>query len=168
MGSAAHSGPSTLIRFTRPRKPGKPDGLTWVRDDGSSTWLRERPGFVHHDLAHYAVETGFGYRLGFFGLVVHGWDFGHMGTIDPATGKTRPLPAPPVAPGVEYVVSLLQRERAGTLRPGEFRDALALYGPVPPHFTEERIAAVRRAVEDLCRRWDEVPAGGSLELAFPT
>ena len=62
-----------LIRFTRGKKG---DVLTCVREDGTTTWMRERPGFVAHDLAHYAVETEFGYDTGFFGLVAHGWELG--------------------------------------------------------------------------------------------
>lgn len=63
-----------LIRFTKAKRADKPDVLTCVRDDGSTTWMHERPGFVLHDLAHYAAEITFGYRLGFFGLVASGWE----------------------------------------------------------------------------------------------
>ncbi|MGH2353642.1 MAG: hypothetical protein ACRDI2_25825 [Chloroflexota bacterium] len=156
-----------LIRFTKAKRADKRDVLTCVHDDGTSTWMVERPGFVQHDLAHYAVETTFGYRLGFFGLVAHGWEFEHMGTIDPATGKKRALPDEPESPGVEYVVSLLQRERTGLLRPEDFYDALAMYcAAIPSQFTDERLALARGEIERLYRRWDEVPAGGSLELRF--
>ena len=60
-----------FIRFTKGRRT---DVLTCTRDDGTVTWTHERPGFVLHDLAHYAVEAELGYALGFYGLVAHGWD----------------------------------------------------------------------------------------------
>ena len=35
-----------LIRFTKAKRSDKRDVLTCVRDEGSETWLHERPGFV--------------------------------------------------------------------------------------------------------------------------
>jgi hypothetical protein len=159
-----------LIRFTKAKKLRKPDVLTCVRDNGSSTWMRERHGFVWHDLAHYAAETTFGYRLGFFGLVAAGWElssesFGR----DPRTRQPLPWPDPAISvEPVEYVVSLLQREVAGMADPHEFHDALALYvGDVPPVFTGDRLDAARRRLRGLHRQWEAVAAGESLELTFP-
>ena len=154
-----------LIRFSKAKRPDKRDILTCLRDDGTSTWMHERPGLVRHDLVHYAVETTLGYRVGFFGLVASGWDlqaFGH----DPDSGERLPMPGTPEAP-VEYVVSLFQQERRGVLRPADFGDALALYCPsVAPTLTDERRAGVRARIEDLFRQWDAVPPGGALELPF--
>lgn len=153
------------IRFVRGTKQ---DVLTCVRDDGTTTWMHERPGFVVHDLAHYAVETGFGYASGFFGLVAHGWelssaDFGR----DPATKERYPWPGGEQEP-VEYVVSLFQRGReVGVGTADEIREALRLYwGHVPAVFTDDRIERVKRGLADLERRWAAVPQGGSLELEF--
>lgn len=154
-----------LIRFTKGKRA---DVLTCTRDNGTVTWMHERPGFVLHDLAHYAVETGFGYALGFFGLVAQGWDlsssdFGR----DPSTKQRCPWPGGAQEP-VEYVVSLFQRRFTDVQSPDEIRAALALYcREVPPRFTDERIEATRAALERLHHRWEEVPAGDSLELRFP-
>jgi hypothetical protein len=154
-----------LIRFAKGKRA---DVLTCMRDDGTVTWMHERPGFVLHDLAHYAVENGFGYALGFYGLVAHGWelsssDFGR----DPRTKERYPWPSGKQEP-VEYVVSLFQRRFAGVQTPDEIRAAMAVYyGEVPREFTDERIEATRAALERLHRRWAEVADGGSLELRFP-
>jgi hypothetical protein len=155
-----------LVRFTRGKRS---DVLTCRREDGTTTWMAERPDFVAHDLAHYAVETVFGYRLGFFGLVAHGWelsaaDFGR----DPRTKERYPWPGGAQEP-VEYVVSLIQRgPEAGIRTPDELREALRLYwGHVPDGFTDERIAQARRELARLEGLWAEVPAGGALELEFP-
>jgi hypothetical protein len=155
-----------LVRFTRGKRS---DVLTCRREDGTTTWMAERPDFVAHDLAHYAVETVFGYRLGFFGLVAHGWelsaaDFGR----DPRTKERYPWPGGAQEP-VEYVVSLIQRGPEAGIRTADgLREALRLYwGCVPDGFTDERIAQARRELARLEGLWAEVPAGGALELEFP-
>jgi hypothetical protein len=160
-----------LVRFSKAKRPGKPDVLTCVRDDGSTTWMHERPGFVYHDLAHYAAETAFGYRYGFFGLVRSGWalssaDFGR----DPVTKQRYPWPDPSGAPQepVEYVVSLLQRELGGQgTQEDQFHDAMRLYvGNAAPLIPEERLTAARRRLRDLYEKWTQVPPGEALELTF--
>ncbi|HEU5316216.1 MAG TPA: hypothetical protein VFX49_08920 [Chloroflexota bacterium] len=159
------------IRFSKGKRADRPDVLTCLRADGSSTWMHERPGFVYHDLAHYAVETSLGYRYGFFGLVRSGWelssaDFGR----DPVTKQRFPWPDPSGAPmePVEYVVSLLQRERGGWgVTQDDFHDAMKLYvGDSRPQVPEERLAAARQLVRDLYARWEAVPPGEALDLTF--
>jgi hypothetical protein len=160
-----------LIRFTRGKRADRPDVLTCLREDGSSSWMHERPSFVYHDLAHYAAETTFGYRYGFFGLVRSGWelssaDFGR----DPITKQRFPWPDPTGAPlePVEYVVSLLQREhRSQGVTEDDFHDAMKMYvGDSRPRIPEERLTAARQTLCDLYARWEHVPPGGTLELTF--
>lgn len=161
-----------LIRFSKGRRADKPDVLTCVREDGSTTWMHERPGFVYHDLAHYAVETTFGYRYGFFGLVrsggdVSGSDFGR----DPVTKERLPWPDASGAPmePVEYVVSWIQREQLGPagISPDDFHEALRMYvGNNRPPIPEERLATARRTLRELYGRWESVPPGEALELTF--
>ena len=160
-----------LIRFAKAKRPDKSDVLTCVREDGSSTWMHERPGFVNHDLAHYTAETTFGYRYGFFGLVRSGWELSteHFGR-DPKT--LAPLPWPdasgaPVEP-VEYVVSLLQHENAERgFTPDDFHEAMKLYvGKEKPPIPEDLLAEARRRLRALYAEWDRVPAGEGLVLTF--
>src|SRR5438094_310694 len=61
-------------------KNGRPPTLICVREDGSLTWQRSSDFFAYHDLMHYAVETTFGYREGFLGLVAQGRDLDSFGT----------------------------------------------------------------------------------------
>ena len=160
-----------LIRFTKAKRSDKRDVLTCVRDDGSETWMHERPGFVNHDLAHYAVETSFGYRYGFFGLVRSGWELSteHFGR-DPRTKQPLPWPDPSGAPlePVEYVVSLLQREYAKNgISPDDFHEAMRLYvdeqrAAIPP----DRLEAARRRLRELYAEWEGVPPGEALALKF--
>jgi len=171
-----------LVRFTRAKRPDNPDVLTCVRQDGSSCWMHERPGFVYHDLAHYAAETAFGYAYGFFGLVRSGWDlsaadFGR----DPVTKERYPWPDPsgvPVEP-VEYVVSLLQREARGHMVEDEtvsaslaetaldFYDAMRVYtGDTAPRLPEHQLSAARERLRQLYTQWEQVAPSGCLELTF--
>lgn len=158
------------IQLTKARKARKADVLTCVRDDGSNTWMHERPGFALHDLAHYAVEVTFGYRLGFYGLVATGWELSSQSFgRDPVTRQPLPWPDPavPMEP-VEQVVSLLQGELAGRMAPDDFHQALQLsVGQVAPIFSEQRLAAARALVRKLYARWEATPPGGTLELLFP-
>src|SRR6266542_4285718 len=154
-----------IVRFTRGKKG---DVLTCLRDDGTTTWMAERPGFVYHDLAHYAVETVFGWRIGFFGLVESGWELSSSNFgRNTHTGERLPMPGAPEGP-VEYVVGLFQSERRGNLRREDFRDALALYCPEAlAQWSDERADQVRRRIRDLFAAWEAIPPGGSLELPFP-
>ena len=160
-----------LVRFTKAKRSDKRDVLTCIREDGSATWMHERPGFVNHDLAHYAVETNFGYQYGFFGLVRSGWELSteHFGR-DPRTRQPLPWPdtsGAPVEP-VEYVVSLLQREHAKNgFTPDDFHDALKLYvGEARAPIPEARLAAARTRLRELYAEWECVSPGEALELEF--
>ena len=124
------------------------------------------------------METVFGYRLGFFGLVAQGWDlsttdFGR----DPRTKARYPWPDGAQEP-VEYVVSLIQRgPQAGISTADALREALRLYwGHVPDGFDDGRIALARREVARLEGVWAAdrrrgharagVPAGARLRRSL--
>ncbi len=157
---------SMSIRFTRGKKG---DVLTCVREDGTTTWMPERPGFVAHDLAHYAVETEFGYDTGFFGLVAHGWELGTADFgRDPRTKERYPWPGGEQPP-VEYVVAMIHNGPGMGIRTSdEVREAMRAYGvDVPPDFTDERIERARQTLARLLHRWESLPQGSSLELPFP-
>src|SRR5689334_20919582 len=84
--------------------------LQCTRRDGSATWERHDkygPFFSFHDLTHFAVETFFGFRQGFYGLIADGWD------IVDTTGKGKRGRLPSESILVEHIVGLLDRERVG-------------------------------------------------------
>lgn len=163
------------IRLTR-----HPDGgatLTCVRADGSRTWQRQRGAnaafFPRHDLTHYAVETVLGYRRGFYGLVAEGWNLGDFGSPWPRG------PLPPDMDPAELLVGLLDAERASPGADGAGWTAAYLTGQAaasvatagidapPPVIDDAQLAAIRARMQELFARWDAVPDGGVLELAFP-
>ncbi|MEX1007905.1 MAG: hypothetical protein WD271_08695 [Acidimicrobiia bacterium] len=155
-----------IVRFTKGHAD-KPDILACTRDDGTVTWTRERPGFVAHDLMHYAVETTLNEQFGFFGVIANGRNFNEFGR-DSQTGDRYAKPGEERVP-VEHVVNLLSQERAGTLRPDDFDDAIALACPEAAKFlTTERRDALRGRVHELINSWNALPIGAALTLEFPT
>jgi hypothetical protein len=153
-------------------KKGKdgPHSLVCVRADGSMTMQRQPNGFFPvHDLMHYAVETSFGYRRGFYGLIADGWNLEDFGTPWPRG----PLPAD--LDPVELVVGALSLEGAT----GEPADAekvnwtIASWyeqhapGVVPPRVNDEQLSVARSEVARLQQEWFATPPGGTIELEFP-
>ncbi|MCX6382617.1 MAG: hypothetical protein NT023_24585 [Armatimonadetes bacterium] len=138
--------------------------ITWVRGNQASEFFRASEFFVFHDLTHYAVETTFGMKNAFYGLMARGWEIDDFGRKDPETGKTRPLPLE--AGQAEMIVSLIQLERSGSLSPEDtlvlVREQLA--GSMV--ITEDHLATIRAAYESLAAQWSAVPLDGSLELTF--
>lgn len=162
--------PDLLIRVKK-----KNDGsaaLTCTRADGSVTWQRQdgKLGafFPLHDLTHYAVETVFGFRRAFYGLLAEGWDlssFGEAGT------KGR---LPEDAHLAELIVGFFDLERitGNVTSAGEFNDKIRDYladNEFPPtsfRVDDDQLANIRRVRDELFSRWRAVPAGETLELPF--
>jgi len=131
--------------------------LTVVRPDGTSTWKRGKGWFAVHDLAHFAVETTFGCRDGFYGLLARGWDIGDFGTPWPKG------PPPDEVGFVEVVVSALQAAQAGQdVTIGEMLAANGVDRAVDPADLER----ARKKWMELLMRWNEVQPGQALELVF--
>lgn len=145
--------------------------LSCARADGSVTWQRQ-PGkngrfFPLHDLTHYAVETVLGHRRGFYGMVADGWDLSDFGAPWP---KGR-IPAD--ADLAELIVGYLDVERAT----GERLTGAQLSDNARSYFeqrgiagdcrvSDEQLAQIRAMRSELFARWDALPAGATLELAF--
>lgn len=155
-----------LIRYGK-GKNGKPDTLTCVRDDGTTTWEHTAVG-IKHDLLHYAVETTLGFREGFYGLVAAGRDIADFGTRE---GQKDALPAE--AEWAESIVGLLQWPAlagASGLSDAEFFATLeqtcAADGRHAPRVTPEQLRRMRERARALYAAWDRLAPGEALELAF--
>jgi hypothetical protein len=142
--------------------------LACVRADGSRTWAKLHPFFPVHDLTHCSVETVFGFRSAFFGLVASGWE---LDTFDSAEGR-RGMGAE--ALWAECLVGLFDQERAmdEPWKAGAFSEALAasLTGINAAPFrsvTDEEISRVRALRDELAARWRALPPGDTLEVPFP-
>jgi hypothetical protein len=166
---ASRSMPDLTVRIKK-----NADGsgaLTAIRRDGTVTWQRQKhtvgPFFALHDLTHYAVETTLGYTDAFYGLVADGWNLTDFG----APWARGPLPAE--AGAAELIVGFLDTERASGTRwtADEFNDKTRLYYEQHGvngacHITDQQLEDIRRCRAELFARWDDVPAGGTLELEF--
>jgi hypothetical protein len=142
-----------------------------TRTDGSVTWQRLREGqaafFTRHDLTHVAVESVLRHRKGFYGLVAAGWNFSDF-TSEWPRGRI-PADADPS----ELLVGLLDAEHASgtSWTAAEFNAHAARFfanlgAASPPVLTEEQLQRVRDELSDLLARWQAVPPGEALELAF--
>jgi hypothetical protein len=133
--------------------------LRCARQDGSVTWQKQARHAAHfalHDLTHYAVETGLGYRHGFFGLIAQGWE------VEDTTGKGARGALPSEAIEVERIVGLFDSERAsGVLWSTEEFNEFA-----PRLLTEAEIQKVRALRGELFQRWSAIDAGQTLELHY--
>lgn len=138
------------------------------RADGSVTVMRSiNPFFPIHDLTHYAVESTFRLRQGFYGLVSDGWDFDDFGT--PWRRGAMPADRDPA----EEVVGLLDLERAtGVLMDvddvNEQLRAFAAAHPLAPALvvTQELLDVVRERVRGYSARWHALPSGETLVLDY--
>ena len=159
-----------LIRLTK-RSP-LDYVLTCVRANGSTTVQRTHGDsakfFPFHDLAHFAVETALGHRLGFYGLVCDGWQLTDF--TQPGTSKR--LPSESVA--VEALVGLFDGERGSGVAwaAPEFNDSLSSYLKnsgrdfAPPALTETDLDRVRAEQARLAALWRELPIGETLVLSY--
>ena len=153
-------------------KKGKdgPHSLTCVRADGSMTIQHQKNAFFPvHDLMHFAVETAFKYRRGFYGLIAEGWNIQDFGAPWPRG------PLPPDLDPVELVVGALSMESAN----GERMNAekvnwtIATYysqhspGVMPPRVTDDPLDQAREEGARLRQLWFATPPGGTIELRFP-
>jgi hypothetical protein len=137
------------------------------RPDGSVTWQRQTGShgrfFPLHDLTHYAVETVLGHRRGFYGLVTEGWDLTDFGAPWPR-GQI-PRDADPS----EFIVGFLDAERAGggSWSAEDLNQSLRIHDPaVRAQVSAEQLTRIRQVRAALFQRWEDLPAGQTLELGF--
>lgn len=145
-----------------------PPTLTCVRGDGTRTWGKLHPFLPVHDLTHRAVESVFGFKEAFFGMVASGWE------IDDFAVKGAARRFPLEARWAESMVGLFDLER-GTGRiwsASEFNEALAasLSGQGVEPFRrvdEAELARVRELRGETQAQWESLAPGDKLALPFP-
>jgi hypothetical protein len=142
-----------------------------TRVDGSVTWQTLQEGmaafFTRHDLTHIAVESVLRHRLGFYGLLASGWDFGDFSSEWPR-GRI-----PANADPSELFVGLLDAEHASgkPWSAAEFNQHVAVFFaqlgvPTSPTVTDAQLAAIRTRLADLLAQWHALPTGEAIEIAF--
>ena len=158
-----------IIRFKKGKNQSKhkPDTLTCIRDDGSVTWTYLHRGFVHHDFAHYVVETTLGFENAFFGLVAKGYDIPDFS--EPKA--QRPFEIPAEAMNTEPIVALLQADLPNTPYPqdansnGLFQEHSAT---LSISITNKQLKMMRQKLQALLQQWHDLQPGESMTLQFDT
>lgn len=156
-----------VIRFKKGKHQSKhkPDTLTCIRDDGSSTWTHLHRGFVHHDFAHYVVETTLGFKNAFFGLVAKGHDIPDFS--EPKAN--RPFEIPKEAMDTEPIVALLQADSPNTPNPqdansnGLFQEHSA---SLSVSISDKQLEMMRQKLQTLLHQWHNLQPGESIVLSF--
>lgn len=173
---AASPAPALGVTFVRVR--GQWDRIYVHRPDGSElSWGFPAHGDgLPHDLVHLVVESAFGLRRGFFGLVAEG--------IDPVrvNAEANRLTGPDKYRGFgEDRRELLLAEQIAALpwfpvpgaeetdetREARIVDACSAIGiDMPPAVSPARIGAARVALEQLREQWRAIGAKGAIRLRF--
>jgi hypothetical protein len=139
--------------------------LSYVREDGTRTWMHISPYFVLHDLLHYAIENVLGFDKAFMGLVAAGKDL-----TDFERGAREWLPVEAI--WAEVIAGAIQSQLAGSATPEEFAWSVAascegLGIPAPPSLSEDIAARIIAFHAGLLADWRNLPGGAVLELHWP-
>ena len=120
---------------------------------------------MHHDFAHYVVETTLGFENAFFGLVAKGYDIPDFS--EPKA--QRPFEIPEEAMNTEPIVALLQADLPNTPYPqdtnsnGLFREHSAT---LPVNITDEQLKVMRQKLRTFLQQWHDLQPGESMTLQF--
>lgn len=153
-----------IIRLAKGR--GRPDSLTCIREDGSTTWTRLHPNMAAHDLAHLAVETVLGFQHAFYGMVARGTNI-----TDFELPKAERPEMPTEAIQAEYIVGLLQTEPLNGKPYDDFPGALRAICKersveFPTFLTSKAADQIRTKWRTLLRQWYDLEEGERLEFRF--
>jgi hypothetical protein len=148
----------------------KLDRLRCIRRDGSETATSmPRQGILPHDLVHYVVESGLGWRHGFLGMIAAGADIGWTmeQTHDPANRD-----ATDQAIHAEAVVESLQAQLwsgafDGALFLEGVRSACEVRGRSVPALPSGAGSTLFEQALALNARWQQLPFHGALSLEMP-
>lgn len=155
------------------------DTLRIERADGSRAEAQvSKKGPLPHDGVHFAVETGLGFRRGFFGLIAEGRHPDEIAGFASAMGHSSAAKAH--APDLS-IIELLQAERLVECFEAEVwggpADLETLQSVADAAFsaslaprvvlTENGVSAVRSGLEQLKADWLRLPQGGTLCYDWP-
>ena len=160
----------------------KGERADWIearRGDGSIA--REHvphKGPVAHDLVHFAVETGFGFDRGFWGLISAGHEPETIVEMAKAAGhasaKRARIPDPHFVQAiqVERIVESFEAELWSQGSDNEALRAMAEAGcdqslVAMPQLSDEAIDRTRSRLAALADRWSGLAVGETLTLEWP-
>lgn len=146
---------TTLVCKKR-KSPEERDTVTILAGDRATVIKAWDHGIMPHEIVHYVVEAVFGLR-GFVQLTAEG-----------ISSERMIAEKDPQAMQAESLTNAYQYEMWG-LTPAtdeQFLENAGRHAPLPDG-TPERIREGRELIAELSIRWDELPAGGTMELALP-
>ncbi|MFM1879115.1 MAG: hypothetical protein RLZZ241_1981 [Bacteroidota bacterium] len=157
------------IRFKKVATP----ILECIRQDGTRTWQKSKPGMVPHDLAHYVVETHLGFTKGFYGLLADGWDiedFEKPKVNRPLALWPQNLPAEALI--TEHLVNIVL---TGLQPQAEAETLFASFGKIlianaldwPDALDMNRFKTIQNRLGEILHDWHSLKVGEQLELTFP-
>lgn len=148
------------------KKGNSKNSITCKRADGTSTWMEASGFMVVHDLAHVAVEQHFQMNMGFYGLLESGLDI----TDFERKQKITPQQLPPESIKTELLVNLILTEKHDKKELDNFNDTFNMSaiksGLRQEEFDDEDLRAVRKRVDELITRWQNLPVNESLIIPW--
>ena len=145
--------------------------LTCIREDGTSTWAKLKPGMETHNLAHYAVETVLKFDKAFYGILSSGYGISDFEL--PAHKKPKELASEldESAIQTEHIVNLLQIEVFNIGENQQFiPDLISILKennlPVPHNLNTSTLTKIREMFSGLLVQWQSLENEGVLELDF--
>jgi hypothetical protein len=158
------------LTFRIKKRPDSTAMLVLVREDGSSTTGSIGPPNGYgpvHDLAHYVVERTLGLSEGFLGLVASGWEIHDL--EQKGTAKRLPIEAilAEVAAGEMSRQAMMWQWSSAEDYAWAVETTIRRSQPTYtlPAITHETFEEMRAELLQLRQRWNELPAGETLELA---
>lgn len=144
--------------------------LSYFRVDGTSTWSDTHDFFARHDLVHAAVESMFGFREAFFGLIESGRTI--QSFEEKQSGSHKHAVLPEEAYVAEVIVGHLDNLRhSSTQDPypleAEIRRSLSESNLSVPGNLAEKLEASTAEMNRLHALWSDLEVGQILELTFP-
>lgn len=152
-----------IITFQKHAK--KNPTLRCTRKDQTVSYRNVLLFMIQHDLAHYAVEQTLNLSEGFYGIIAKGINI-HDFELPKAQRPEIPLQAVQI----EFIVNLLQTEMADGNLIEDFnatlQEAFKEKKCESMQISAKQVDIIRQQLRDLWQKWNALPFGESLVLAF--
>ncbi len=150
----------------------KPSIITFIRSDGTRTWLKIHHGQELHDLAHFVVEREMKCTQAFLGLIDQGYEASDFELpIEQKPEKLKGKYLPVEAIQTEHIINLLQTEALSHERNEAFLEMLKDILqkdqiPYPQSLNKEKLDLIREKYTKLIEQWNNLAPGKTLYLLF--
>lgn len=151
------------IQFKK-AKDQKQHSIRLERPDGTSEWSYIK-SLVHHDLAHFVIETHFGICRGFYGEVLSGTSMEMLsaaGVIKAYEWSADIFLAETLVNAFQQIVLMGEDFNAFSQHLIQIADKNALI----PNISCNEFDEIRAKLLSLWKKWDALQPGESLSLSF--